>query len=437
MKSFNYKDAVIYSLVENTIQITFPNENISTISGENIVSESMTLKQSISDSDELRFGGCIASEFRINLMNSQNRVFSESLKGKWISVSITQTYPEELWLPGKPYPSNERFPGYRNGNRVFWIFSGCIDEVKIGGTNSNVISIVAYDAFAKLYEIDATDKLRELWTSSSSANKTLYRLISACLEQVPTQEDSLNMNTFLNETYTDSGNQIALRNHICVNEDWLLNAKKVSYGELLRCACEILGLFGIIRPESYQGGDFILVQLSQTVDETYSFFEELDEQNFDCTGYTDIQFNTGGEKFEKKPISILLNSAQDASGTKQLYSLSDNILAWEKGFNSGGALINHEFESLVNLTTVEKRFFMSGSSGNQLTYVPLTAKLDGRLWVELGDCVEIEIKKIDPNGEYVYENNEIQVRTIKTFVLNRTITGIQALTDNIEIKGVA
>ena len=64
------------------------------------------------------------------------------------------------------------------------------------------------------------------------------------------------------------------------------------------------------------------------------------------------------------------------------------------------------------------------------------------MWVTVGSPIEILVSKTDVSGNYIdNEGNIITDGTIvkesvKTYVLSRTITGIQAMTDKIEVKGV-
>ena len=114
MISFPDKNYVIDgNLVRNELVITFPDGDADTITEANIASESMQLKQSICDEDKLTFGGCIASEFKINLINSDDRVFTSDLVGKWISVKLTHYYVgnTDVYPATSLYPSSTVYPG--------------------------------------------------------------------------------------------------------------------------------------------------------------------------------------------------------------------------------------------------------------------------------------------------------------------------------------
>lgn len=107
-----HKKQAIENLIENTLTIIFPDGDFEDITEANIASESMSLKQSICDESKLRFGGCIASEFDIDLVNSADRTFTADLVGKWISVKLTQRFHsgENLLPSEKLFPSVHIFP---------------------------------------------------------------------------------------------------------------------------------------------------------------------------------------------------------------------------------------------------------------------------------------------------------------------------------------
>ena len=55
----------------------------------------------------------------------------------------------------------------------------------------------------------------------------------------------------------------------------------------------------------------------------------------------------------------------------------------------------------------------------------------------IGSPIEILVNKTTPDGNYVVDGDGNVVKeSIETYVLSRTLTGIQALTDNITVKGV-
>ena len=126
--SENDKQQIIDNLIENTLEITFPDGDELKITEENVLSESMKLTQSICNDSTLRFGGCIASRFEIDLLDSAERKFSTDLTGKWISVALIQKYPssEFLYPSANLAPSQNLAPGKIIAEKKWYIFSGFI-----------------------------------------------------------------------------------------------------------------------------------------------------------------------------------------------------------------------------------------------------------------------------------------------------------------------
>ena len=459
----SYQNGIINHLIENEIEISFPDNDEATITQANIVSESMTLKQSICDSAELRFGGCIASEFNIKLMNTPERQFSSQLVGKWISVKITQHYsdPDELIYPsGSLYPSDSLYPGYALGSQSFYIFSGYIDSAPVDKTDKNIFNVVAYDVMAKLYEEDATNWLYEKWKNHQQGT-ALTSLIEQCLRYgapavtIPTNSGA---GTVFNSIFYEYMNFLpgVIWARTCDytqrNNDWANNKSEINKGTLLKYLCEALGAFGVIRPNSGKGA-FDLVKLSGTP-ETYGFYERLETEDYQSSGYTDFMFDVSGSNTNKTVTGVytkngaLTGGISDAydNAFEKTYDFTDNILLWEEVASTGRTQTNTD--CLINNSSIGTRLALNAESEDHSgecafsTYQPLSASLDARLWVTVGAPIEILVSKTDVSGNYIdNEGNIITDGTIvkesvKTYVLSRTITGIQAMTDKIEVKGV-
>lgn len=421
-----YKYNIINNLISNKLEITFPDRNCQTITEDNIVSESMTLKQSICDESTLKFGGCIASEFDINIINTSNRIFDNSLVGKWISVKLTQTFNGEMLYPTADlYPSNNLFPGENEESQEFYIFSGIIDSAKVDKSDRNIRNLVAYDVMSKLYEWDGTNRLFDLWKNYPKGYK-LDNLLRLCFYS----------NEHMTVNFIDSGHFDEVINQaentkvgdfLTINKAWLENASTISYGQIIKNICEMLGLFGVIRPNSGKGTfRFFALGNNEYYPEVYDFYEQFYAEEFESTGYTNIDTSIGGETRNAKIMDFEPPHVPD-NAVQKIYDMTNNIIAWQEDDGMGGAY-EHKLNDLFR-----------GNSGKRMyncTYTPITATLDGRLWVEVGDKITLKTNKTDVYGNYVYDSSgNIITETVDTYVLSRTITGIQALTDTIETKG--
>ncbi len=449
----SYKSGIINNLISNTLEITFPDEDCETITEANIVSESMKLKQAISDGDELCFGGCIASEFTIDILKTydaeNDAVFPDvDLKGKWIAVKLTQTYadPEAPMYPSSTlYPSGNVYPGKTVGNKEFWIFSGYIDSAKVNKNDKNVITVTAYDALALLHEADATDFLYSFF-KTREGTYNIWLLLQRALSVTYNHTVDVNytgLATIFGERYTDLYGDTQVGSFNPYNEYWLSRKDKITFGAVIKSICEMLAVFGIIVPNSGKGS-FTFKCLSESA-ETYDFYEALETEDYQATGYTDFQFSLSDGNESRPGKSILGGGLTDASAgaADKIYDFSENVMVLMPYTTSVQGRMPTEFDVLINRTSIGTRLALNAESTAHpgqcafSSYTPLTATLDGRPWVSVGSPIEILVNKTTLDGSYVYdENDEIVKESVKTYVLSRTLTGIQALTDEIEVKGV-
>ena len=421
--SENDKQQIIDNLIENTLEITFPDGDELTITEENILSESMKLIQSICNDSTLRFGGCIASRFEIDLLDSAERKFSTDLTGKWISVALIQKYPssEFLYPSANLAPSQNLAPGKIIAEKKWYIFSGFIDSAKVDKNNKNQRHIIAYDVMAKLYEWDATNHLFALWQSYPDGY-TVGDLFVICLNHNGHMVVVLNDSEYLDEVINQTTG-LTVRDFPTMNKDWLKNSDTISYGTIIKNLCETIGLFGVIKPNEGKGV-FRLISLGENT-ETYSFYEEMYAEEFISHGYSNFIFINGysgrsAKTIEFEPSFVTSDYIKD-------YDMTGNIVFWQEDDGTGGSKV-HYLNDLLN-----------GESGKRMynsAFTPLSATLDGRLWVNCGDRILINSYKTDENGDYMFdENSDLIIETTESFVLSRTITGIKALTDKIEAKG--
>lgn len=430
-------------LLYNRIVISFPDGDGEPITEENIRNESMRIRQTICDESYLKFGGCIASELKIDLLRTNDRSFGDSLIGKWISVKITQCFTTDnlLYPSSSLYPSPTLFPGFQTEEVDRYVFSGYIDSAVVSKTDNNVISITAYDILAKLHAEDATDALYAMYKTVN--NNTLGTILNAV-----TSRFSLNFvsGNLLSEFY-NNGSNVTIRNYpVWKNTDWMNSGEKISYGQLLRDICEMLGTFGVIVPNSGKGSLEFRTLYNPDVEE-YTFFEPpLNAETYQCTGYTDFVFPVENDSDRPGKTVTAIGGLSDSydGAVEKSYDFSANILTQRKYAQSGGSRTSTEFDYLINTSSIGTRLAMNAESESHPTactlseYKPVKVRLDARLWVKVGAPVRIYANKTDAEGGYIIdETTGLPVKEIiNTYIFTRTITGIQALTDEIETKGM-
>ena len=189
---------------------------------------------------------------------------------------------------------------------------------------------------------------------------------------------------------------------------------------------EMLGTFIFVNPASSRGGDVSFVQLEDDAakSEIYSFYESLYTYEKKVSPYTSVQFSVGGTN----RIAKIRTYDFALTASHVVYDMTDNIFVWQENDNVGGGY-THKFENLFSGET--------GARLNNLPYIPIEATLDGRLWVEVGDMICIKTYVTDADGNYIFNTDgTAKTENVKSYVLSRELTGIQALTDNIIAKGV-
>ena len=427
-------------LIKNKLVITFPDGDEETIEESNIVAESMKIRYSVCDEAALRFGGCIATEFRIDLLSTSQRAFTQEdqLAGKWISVRLSQyqTSDSTLYPSQTLYPSKSIYPGKKTAVKHFYVFSGFISSAKVSQADKNVRNIVAYDVLAKMYEWDATAHLLAVWSAADNET-TLGQLYDYCLAhnghmRIPAMEMHSNMNA-------RDAEQRALKDYKTFHNDWVKNPSKISYGALLRDLCEIVCTFGRIRPNAGKG-TFEMIGLRDSEYNSprrYAYHESLYAEEYTCTGYTAVEVPVyySADRTVKTSVFQLDHRDGCSRNTPKTYDLSDNILACRYlGDGTAGYLIAVQkfYQSIVGDCLV-----MNENGAVITNYQPYRAKVEANLNMKVGDPVAFEVNKTAPDGSYILdENNNFIKETISSYVLTRTLTGIQALTDEIEAKGL-
>ena len=177
------------------LSLYFPDLDL-TIGHENIVAESMSLHESIFETESIEFVGCISSQFKIQVRN-----LHEDIKGQFIVVSITTDSTTSYPIP---------------------LFCGIVDGVDMSAKR-NYKTITAYDELYSKGQIDVAGWYKALTFPISIGNFRDRLFDYVGLEQVST----------------------ALPN------DSIMIEKQYSPNELqaitvIKSLCQINGVFGII-----------------------------------------------------------------------------------------------------------------------------------------------------------------------------------------------
>ena len=314
--------------------VRIPDANI-TLQNEDILADSLELKEAIESSGNLSFQGCIAASLKIECFN----LVDETLEGKWIECDITADETETIPL-----------------------FRGYISEVTNVTHEEFTTVIRAYDA---LYDINARDVTA--WYNSLTFPISVRNLRNSFFTYVGV--------TQVEDYLPNDG--IPVQKSI---ED-----KVITGGKIIKAICQINGRYGRIS----RTGLFEYVHLVEGTEALYPR-EDLypaddiypaDENALDVVSkafYTRIDF----ENYRVEPITkvqLIEKSGQIAAtaGTgTNVFTLKDNPLIWGLANN----LMNAVAQNLYNTI-------------HGLWYIPTHVDCVGLPYVECGDFVMMTARR--------------------------------------------
>lgn len=202
-----------------------------------------------------------------------------------------------------------------------------------------------------------------------------------------------------------------------VNDDMIvtktIQPTELSGSMVANAICELNGCFGHINRDGLM--DYVFLKEITTSlypsDDLYPA-EDLFPEESNYHKYTKADYPSGGCQYEdysvRKITGLEIRQAEDSVGAfvgekENPYVVSDNFLTYGK--------------STEEMTTIAQNMF---NVINGIEYRPFTLNtFRGNPCVEVGDGIRI------------YTDNQI----IQSYVLNRTLTGIQALSDAFETNG--
>ena len=342
------------------IEIRIPDADI-TLTNEDIVSESLELKEAIESSGNLSFQGCIAASLKIECFT----LVDDTLEGMWIEADIKADNTETIPL-----------------------FRGYISEVT-NQTHEEFTTIIrAYDALYKINNTDVT-----AWYNALTFPMTVQAFRNSFFTRVGV--------TQVADYLTNDG--VTIQKTI---EDKVILGSKI-----VKAICQLNGRFGRIS----RTGRFEYVHLTEASEALYPA-EDLypdddiypsDENAVDNilkAHYSSISFeNYRVASIDK--VQVIDKSGQIAAtaGTgSNIFTLKDNPLVWGM--------------TAANLQAVARNLY---NTVQGLWYTPSDVKCVGLPYVECGDFVLMSAR----------------LSIIRSYVLSRTLKGIQAITDSFKAPG--
>lgn len=361
------------------ITLTFPELNISMKTGDgHIYSESMHLSEGLVNSDSIEFVGCIASKFKISVND-----LKEDVKGKRLIVKIHTDGTEDESVV---------------------LFKGIVDSA-VKQSNKRVKEITAYD---------------ELYTRGNTEAAAWYKSLSFPIT-LGDLRDSLFRYIGLDQVETELPNDgVSIKRKYDPNS---LQALSV-----IKAICQINGVFGIVNRE----GIFEYRTLGDIEDGLYPGFYpgpdafpgvSLGALGLDNIDATDFSFykSVSYEEFKVKPVDKLtVRQSEDDAGVTYGSGTNNYIIQ--------GNMFTYGLSKDILLQIAENIY----PNVQGFSYIPFQSENNGLPYLECGldaaSYMMIDFEATEESGEIAYNRQNF-------YILNRELTGIQALKDSYSAKG--
>lgn len=389
--SENVKNAYKSNSITKHVTLSFP-EIGKTVSTEQVYSETLRLSESILEKESIEFVGCNSSKFSIHVHG-----LKEDIKGKRIIASIYTDGTEE---------------------EPITLFNGIVDSA-VKQSNKQIKEITAYD---ELYTKGNTEVAA--WYKSLIFPITLKNLRDSLFNYIGLTQVEIKL--------PNDGVTIARQ----------YDPNTLQALSVVKAICQINGAFGIINRE----GNFeyrILAQDITTIPypattlfpstglfpaspavavaaaERYA--DSIETENFSF--YKTVSY----EEFEVKPVDKLtIRQTEDDAGVTYGAGTNNYIIQ--------GNMFTYGLSNSVLLTIAENVY----NNVKGFSYYPFTSDNNGLPYLECGlDAVSYmmidyeatcEAQEEDPNADVVYTQQAF-------YILNRELSGIQALRDSYSADG--
>lgn len=237
--------------INYNISIDVSNGLVVELDAEDIIEESVSIKQSINENNKLLFGGCISSYFSVSVAGANDY----AIDGKKMTVTANIEDAEENTV-------------YSYSVGEFYIDSSPLSSNKLYRT------ITAYDCLYTKGNKNASEYYEGLFTNS----------------------ESVNLGTFITGLLTYAGiptNNLNISTNILIYHGVSMQGSEVTVNTLLRMALELLGKYGYIDSDGYFNVIDISSNVSHAIDNYISF--DKSEKLYDGVTGVRIQLSSTDE----------------------------------------------------------------------------------------------------------------------------------------------
>ena len=358
MIDYKYQDLFLENSIKKNLIIKF---NGGEISNSDIFYETMELTESICSDNQITFGNCEASVFKITIAN-----INVPLEGKWITVStILDDKTDEPFV----------FGTYKVAS-----FKPTADRSRR--------ELVAYDAIKDILSEDMTD-----WYNGLAFPMSLKKFRDSFFEHLGfEQEETTLTNDEMVVEKTIESDEISgkyIINAICEINGCFGHVNRNNKFQYLEIAFNQFGLYP--RNDIYPADDLYPVEPSgrKIANNLWISCEYED--------YLVEKIDTLQIRQKENDIGVIIGNGEN------LYVIQDNFLVYGKSGSDLEQIAKNTFNVIKSLSK----------------YRPYSVECLGNPCIEVGDAIRITAK------------SEI----IESYVLQRTIKGIQSLRDTYKADG--
>ena len=358
MIDYKYQDLFLENSIKKNLIIKF---NGGEISNSDIFYETMELTESICSDNQITFGNCEASVFKITIAN-----INVQLEGKWITVStILDDKTDEPFV----------FGTYKVAS-----FKPTADRSRR--------ELIAYDAIKDILSADMTD-----WYNGLAFPMSLKKFRDSFFEHLGfEQEETTLTNDEMVVEKTIESDEISgkyIINAICEINGCFGHVNRNNKFQYLEIAFNQFGLYP--RNDIYPADDLYPVEPSgrKIANNLWISCEYED--------YLVEKIDTLQIRQKENDIGVIIGNGEN------LYVIQDNFLVYGKSGSDLEQIAKNTFNVIKSLSK----------------YRPYSVECLGNPCIEVGDAIRITAK------------SEI----IESYVLQRTIKGIQSLRDTYKADG--
>lgn len=372
MIDYKYAELFKQNSADKQISITSADGQIA-ITNSDIYSEEFELTESLCSESELTFGCCEAGSVKFKVAN----IFLP-MKGRWLTVKTA-------------FGSHTDTPLMLGRYKVY---------SDVPTADRNWRNIVAYDALYDVINADMTDWYNTILPDKDS-KVTLKQFRDSFFKHFGIEQAGI---TLVNDSMT-----VEKTVEVTGNSE-STSGETMSGREILSCILEINGCFGHMGRD----GKFHYIYLEQNIDALYprndlypadnlfprdqrttpvskSIYKSADYEDFIVKGIDKLQIC---EKENDAGITV--------GNGGNLYVIQGNFLVYGK--------------SAADLKNIAENIF---EKIKDITYRPFSAECLGNPCMETGDAIRLLTRR----------------EIIESYILKRTLKGIQALTDTYEAEG--